>query len=132
MMNRPSFKYIPKAHTHMNRQQCMHKHIATNIVKTENGFEIQLALPGIDKSNVEIFIQEGILNIKSRESESKNEDRNYKLKQFDYSKFEKSFEISDDIDVDNINATYNEGILTLTLVNKEINESELVKKIEIN
>ena len=130
MMKRPSFKYIPKAHTHMHRQQYMHKHIASNILQTENGFEIQLALPGIDKSQVEIFIKEGILTIKSKERDGDRNERNYKLKQFDYSIFEKSFELNDEIDMEKIQANFNNGILTLNLVKKDKNE--LIRNIEIS
>jgi len=129
MMNRPVYRHMPRAHNHMQKQTCMHKHIATNISSTDDAYEIQLALPGIDKSKIEMTISEDLLSIKM-ESEKNSDDKNYKLKQFDYSSFEKKFELPTDVDRNGIEANYQDGILFISL--KKIEKTELQSKIEIS
>ena len=129
-MKRPVYKYIPRAHSHMYKQNCRNRHVATNIINTENGYELQLALPGVMKDNVEIFVEEGILTIKSKNTE-KAEEMNYRLKQFDFSDFIKKFELPEDIDTDKVTANFNEGVLKINLEKVELDETEIKKNIEV-
>jgi HSP20 family protein len=130
MMPRHGFKYIPKAHEHIRRQACNQRHIASNIIRTEQGFDIELAVPGIDKKNVMISVKDKFLTIESK-TEQKDKGPDYNLKQFDYSNFIKRFELSDDIDTDKINARYTNGILTISLEKKDGSDSEIIRKINI-
>lgn len=130
MMKKPGFRHIPRAHSHMQNQACMNRHIATNILKGENGYEIQLAVPGINKKDLNIYVKNEVLHIESKSEITENTD-NFKLKQFDYSNFSKRFELSDKIDTSAIDANYEEGILRIKLALKDKSETEIVKKIDI-
>jgi len=129
-MKKPGFRYIPRAHNHMQKQACMNRHIASNILKEENGYEIQLAVPWINKKVLNIYVKDEVLHIESKVEKTESTD-NFKLKQFDYSNFSKRFELSDKIDTTSIEANYDEGILRIKLALKDKSESEIIKKIDI-
>lgn len=84
-----------------------------NIIQKENQYVLSLALPGVDKSDVAINIEKNKLTIKS-EVEEKNELK-YRLREFNYAKFERIFTLSDNVDTDNISAKFDSGILTIII-----------------
>ena len=66
-----------------------------------------------------------------QESDTKEKDAEYKRREFNYQTFQRSFQLSKDIDKTAIKAVYKNGILGITLPKKEVVESK-VKKIEIS
>ncbi|AKA34118.1 MAG: molecular chaperone Hsp20 [Muricauda sp.] len=93
---------------------------AVNIKENEKDFELELAMPGMKKDDFNIEVEDGVLTISSevnREDETKEE--NYTRKEFSYSSFRRSFTLPESVNEDNINATYVDGILRLTLPKKE-------------
>lgn len=130
MMQKPVFSHMPKAHDHLRRQSTMNRHIPTNIIKNENGYEILLAVPGLEKKWIAMSVKENVLVIESNK-DNKTQSSAYYLKQFDYSNFTKRFELSDQIDLEKISAAYNDGILRISLINKDQETANMVKKIEI-
>jgi len=85
-----------------------------NVIKEENKYLLSIALPGVSKKDVVINIEKNILTIKS-EIEDVNTDIKYRLREFNYAKFERSFTLSDDADIDNISAKFEKGILTISI-----------------
>jgi HSP20 family protein len=130
VMRKPVFRHMPKAHEHMRRERCRQAYVPSNIIRKENAFTIQLAVPGLRKEDFDISVAENLLSIKVK-LEKQEEKKTYRLKQFDYSHFEKRFELGEDIDRDHLEASYENGILTLSLMLKDQKESEIIKKIEI-
>lgn len=91
------------------------------ISKDENGYEIQLTLPGYEKEDLEILIEGDVLTIKTTNLGAESS----------ISEFEKSYSLPEDIDTNKCNATMRAGILTITLEFKEPVKSKS-KKININ
>ena len=93
---------------------------STNIKETDNGYTIEMAVPGIDKNNVDIRVEKDQLIVESKTS-SENEESNdkYTMRQFNYSAFRKSFYLNNKIDNDKIDAQYKDGILYITLEKKD-------------
>jgi HSP20 family protein len=85
-----------------------------NVVKEENKYSLSIALPGVSKKDVIINIEKNKLTIKS-DTEDANTDIKYRLREFNYAKFERAFTLSDDADTDNISAKFEKGILTITI-----------------
>lgn len=85
-----------------------------NVIKEENKYLLSIALPGVNKKDVTINIEKNKLTIKS-EIEDENTDINYRLREFNYAKFERVFTLSDDADIDNISAKFEKGILTISI-----------------
>ena len=85
-------------------------------------------MPGVKKEDLEIGIKENILSIYA---ERKKEDKTENKEAVVVSKYEQSFNISaKGIDIDNIQANLENGILTLTLPKKE--EVKYERKINIS
>src|SRR5690606_8989880 len=89
---------------------------AANIKSFEDRIEIDLAVPGLEKSDINITIEDRNL-IVSAEKET-NEDTKFKRKEFNYSNFKRQFNLSETADVNNIQATMNAGILTISISKK--------------
>ena len=85
-----------------------------NVIKDENKYILSIALPGVNKKDVGINIEKNKLTIKS-DVEDENTDTKYRLREFNYAKFERSFTLSDNADIDNISAKFEKGILSITI-----------------
>ena len=93
---------------------------AVNIIEADDHFDIQLATPGMKKSDFQIEVEEGVLIIFSDTVTQSNEtETSFTHKEFGYHSFKRSFNIPDTIYVERISATYKEGILTVSLPKKE-------------
>ncbi len=90
---------------------------ASNIIEQDATIRIDLAIPGFAKSEVKIAIEKDLLTISA--NKEANKEAGYKLREFDYSDFRRSFRLSEKIDQDAISAEFKNGILSVTLVKKE-------------
>ena len=84
-----------------------------NVIKEDNKYILSIALPGVNKKDVSINIEKNKLTIKSNVED--NTDIKYRLREFNYAKFERAFTLSEDADIDNISAKFEKGILTITI-----------------
>jgi HSP20 family protein len=91
---------------------------AANVKETETGFQIELAAPGLKKENFRVNIDGKVLSINAEKTEEKSEgekDR-YTRKEFSFHSFSRSFTLPErTIDVENISAQYEDGILKLQI-----------------
>jgi HSP20 family protein len=103
---------------------------STNILETKDGFELHMAVPGIQKKDVKISLEKNILTISSdTEVQKESDDMKYARREFVYGTFERSFTLPDTIDNENIKADFKNGILKVTLPKKE--EVKISKEIKI-
>jgi HSP20 family protein len=103
-----------------------------NIVEDENNYRVELAAPGLNKEDFEINVESGYLKIAARkENEETVEEDNYLRREFNYTTFQRSFQLPDSVDVNNIGANYKNGVLVLTLPKLEEAKAKPVKVIEI-
>ena len=104
----------------------------TDIIEKENGYELQIDLPGVKKEDIKIEMNKNLINISVSISKSSDEEnKKYIIKERFTGEIKRSFNIGEDIDEDNINASFENGILYLNLPKKEENDSNK-KFIEIN
>lgn len=105
---------------------------ATNIKETDNGFAIELAAPGLDKSDFKIKLDNNVLEISSEKSEKKHqEEGKYTRREFQYSSFKRSWTLPETIDTEAISASYVNGVLNVTLPKKQNAEKNANKFIEV-
>jgi len=99
-----------------------------NIHETDNNYELELSVPGRKKEDFKISLENGLLTIGfERKEENAPEGRNKTIRrEFAYESFKRSFTLDDKIDINNIKASYENGILQLVLPKKE--EAKPVKK----
>ena len=93
---------------------------AVNIKENEKDFEIEFAVPGMKKEDFDIEVENELLTISAEVDGEKNvTDDNYTRREFSYSSFKRSFTLPETIDEDKIKATYQDGVLKLSLPKRE-------------
>ncbi len=86
-----------------------------NITEDNSSFTIFMALPGVQKSEVDINVEKDRLTVSRRTEKDQNETLNYSRREFDYGSFERSFNLPEVIHVEKIEASMENGILKLVL-----------------
>lgn len=109
---------------------------AVNIQEKNTNFVVQLAVPGLSKENFNIEVEDDILKISaevtSENEENKTEDETkFTRKEFNFKSFKRSFTLPENINVENVNASYENGVLEITLPKKE-EEKVLKRMVEIS
>ncbi|MDR2084845.1 MAG: Hsp20/alpha crystallin family protein [Bacteroidales bacterium] len=99
---------------------------SVNISEDDKEYVIEVAAPGKEKADFKVNLDNNVLTISSEIQKEKEEkpkhkkDRNYIHQEYSYSSFERSFNLSDDIDQDSIEAKYEKGVLHVILPKKEV------------
>ena len=105
---------------------------AVNIKELDSQFEIELAVPGMNKDDFEIEVEDGVLSISStQEEEQVNEKGKFTRREFTYDNFQRSFRLPDTVDTSGIKAKYDNGVLTVELPKLQEAIPEPKKQIEI-
>ena len=100
-----------------------------NIVKTgDNKYDIELALAGFSKKDINVSVENGMLTIESKEDKSKDKDGEVIHKGISKRYFKKSFTISDDGEVKG--AELKDGMLRVSM-EKIIPEAKKLRTIDI-
>ena len=89
---------------------------SADISETEDSFEVRAELPGVTKDDVHISVKEDLLTIKGEKRQEKTDDsKDYRRVERRYGSFERRFTLPPKIEVDNIKAEFNDGVLTLSI-----------------
>ena len=89
---------------------------AVDIAEKDKAFEITAELPGLDVKNVEVTLRNGNIILKGeREDQKEEKAKDYYLQERQYGAFERSFAVPDGVDTAKIDASFKNGILTITL-----------------
>jgi HSP20 family protein len=109
--NAAATKYAPKS-VIKNRP-------AVNIIETDEDYRIELAAPGLGKEDFNLKVDNSVLTISGKKEMEQKEGEKFTRRDFNYSAFTHSFNLSEVIDLEQINAAFNSGILVVTLAKKE-------------
>lgn len=105
---------------------------AVNVIDSDNEFVVDMAVPGLKKSDFDIQIDNNILSIGvESKTEHQENSENYTRREFGYSSFKRTFAIPESVNSDKIAADYSDGILKLHLPKKEEAKKKPLKKIKI-
>jgi len=97
-----------------------------DLSENEKEIKIQAEVPGVEKKDINISIKNFVLTIEGeKKKEEVKEKPDYFRSERIYGSFKRSFELPKNIDVDNVNAKYENGILIV-----ELNKIELEKPAE--
>jgi len=104
-----------------------------NVKETKNNFEVEFAVPGFSKDEIEVIMENDFLKVCAQKSEEIEEgDEGYTRQEFNYTEFERKFKLPDYVDTNKkVKAHYSHGILKLTLLKKEEAKVKPKKIIEI-
>jgi HSP20 family protein len=106
---------------------------AANIIESNEAFMLDIAAPGMKKDDFKINLENNILTISAElEDQTREEGKNYTRKEFYYGSFSRAFTLPKTIDLENIKADYDNGILKITLPKKDEARVEMKKEIRIS
>jgi HSP20 family protein len=106
---------------------------AVNIREDEKNYFLELAVPGMDKKDLKIDINEDVLTISSEtKNENVEQQDDYTRKEFSYSSFVRSFYIPENVNKDQIQANYKDGILSVSFPKMEEEKKKLTKEVKIS
>jgi HSP20 family protein len=103
---------------------------SVDVEETEKEYRVTAELPGLEERDVEVLLQDGLLTVrgeKKLETEAKNRSYSERF----YGRFERQITLDRDVDDGVVNATFKNGVLTVT-VPKNARAVERTKRIPIN
>lgn len=101
-----------------------------NIINKKNLYEVEIAMPGFNKEDIEILIDDDLLTV-SAESKKEIEPQDYVLKEFDFELTERTFLLGESIGREKVTATYNSGILKITFEDVPAKDEVPKKRVTI-
>lgn len=93
---------------------------SVDISETEAAYLIKGELPGVNKDDVKVTVQNGMLSIQGeRRHEREDSSRKYHRVECSYGSFVRSFRMPEDADENRIKAEFKDGMLNVTLPKSE-------------
>lgn len=107
--NNDDFDFYPSFETRRNSG-------LSNISENENEYVVEISAPGLKKEDIKIELENDILKISS-DFEDQKEEKNdgYYRREFCRSSFERSFTLPNIVDKENISASMENGILSVSI-----------------
>lgn len=104
---------------------------ACDIEESAGHYVLSFDLPGLSKDDIQINVQEGQLTVSGeRKEERKTDDKFGKRIERSYGSFERSFSLPPNVDADNVEANYENGVLTLAVPKAETVKPKEIKVTE--
>jgi len=105
---------------------------AVNVAEDEREYRIEVAVPGLNRKDVRIDLEDDVLTISSERNEKRGEKKeHYMRREFRQSEFKRSFQLPESVDQNKIEASHDAGILTIQLPKREEVLQKAPKQIEI-
>ena len=106
---------------------------AVNIIEKDQAFEVEMAIPGFNKSDFNIDVDKELLTISSeRTTENEETSDNFTRREFGYASFKRSFHLPETVNKEEISASYIDGILKVNLPKNKEEIDKGIKQIEIS
>ncbi len=99
----------------------------TDIRETDHGYELEIELPGFEKSEIKVSLKNGYLTVGAEKTEKdgeKGKEGRYIRKECRIS-CQRSYYVGEDIEEENVRAKYENGILSLSVPKEKTKKPEL-------
>ena len=104
---------------------------SVNTREGEYAYHVEVDLPGVKKEDINVDLKDDVLTISGeRKTKSEISEKDYYKKECSYGKFQRSFTLPEDTDVENIEANSEDGVLEVVIPKLKKVEKES-KKIEV-
>jgi HSP20 family protein len=104
---------------------------AVNILENDTNFEVKLAAPGMKKQDFKINIEENNLVVSASVTEqSQDKNERFTRKEFSFTSFSRSFDLPENVNIDAIQAQYENGIMNIVIPKQEPTKPK-VKEVAI-
>lgn len=120
MFDRPTYRNLPV--------------MKTDVHEKDGNYILDIELPGYNKEDVNIELQDGYINISATHNtndEEKDAKGNVIRQERSFGSCSRSFYVGNDIKVEDIKAKFENGVLQLTVPNNEVQQVETSNKIMI-
>ena len=88
------------------------------IMPDANGATIRAEVPGVDPSAIKIDVDGRTLTISGERTEEKRAEGRYRVRERRFGKFSRSFDLTDDLDANTIDASCRDGVLTVHIAKR--------------
>jgi HSP20 family protein len=104
--------------------------MAMDVSETDNAYHVETELPGVDPEHIHVRIEDNLLTIEGEipEHEVEHDDTRHLIRERRYGRFSRSVRLPQSVDSNNVDATYNNGILELDIAKLPEKQS---KRIEV-
>lgn len=107
---------------------------AINVMEGEKDYKVEVAAPGMTKEDFHIHLSDDneLVIEMEKKNESKEEEKNgrkYLRREFSYTKFQQAFVLPEDVEKEKINASVNDGVLTIDLPKRTPEEKPTVNRV---
>jgi len=100
-----------------------------NMVETKDKYIVRVELPGMKKEDISIIVDQGMLTVSGERSAKLDDDQaRYRIRENSFGRFSRSVSLPRDADPDKVSASFEDGLLTVTL---QRNESLKPKEVKI-
>lgn len=112
--------------------------LALDLVEDTDAYTVTASIPGVQPDDVEITLTDNVLTIKGEtrheENVAKNvEEKNYHLRERSFGSFTRSVRLPMPVDADNVDASHENGVLTLRLPKLEaVKPKKIAVKTTVN
>jgi HSP20 family protein len=105
--------------------------VKLNVAETDKAVEVTAELPGVDPKDIDVQLKDDILTIKGeKKTEKEDKQKNYHLVEHSYGSFERSFALPCEVQADKVEASFDKGVLKITLP-KSPESQPKTRKIEV-
>jgi len=102
-----------------------------NLVETDNGYTFTAELPGLDENELKVELNDGTLSIGGhKKAQRDDKGGNFHVVEHRYGTFKRSIQIPTDVNIEDIEAEFKNGLLTVSLPKKE-KAKAAVKTIDV-
>lgn len=104
---------------------------AVNVIENETDYKVEVAAPGMTKEDFCVHLSDDNQLVISMEKKNETKDNSgkYLRREFFYSKFQQTLLLPEDVEKEHINASVNDGVLTIDLPKKT--QEEKAKKCKV-
>lgn len=107
---------------------------AVNVKESDEAFDIELAVPGLKKTDFNIEVKDDVMTItaESQEKKEEKEKDQWTRREFTFNSFKRAFYLPDTVDAGKIKASYQDGILHIAVPKKEEAKPQPARTIKIS
>ena len=106
-----------------------------NVKENKDKFSLEILTPGFNKEDFKIDLDNNMLSVsveKMDEVLDSKLDEKYTRKEFSFHSFSKVFTMPESVDTEKMNATYNNGVLSIDIPKREEAKAKPIKNIKIS
>jgi HSP20 family protein len=99
-----------------------------DVYEDEQGVTLKIEVPGIDEKDIDVSIENNTLTVRGeRTLEKEEKEENFQRVERQYGSFTRSFTLPNSVDLEQVSAHYNKGVLKIRLAKKAESKPKQIK-----